>query len=255
MLITKRLGERVVTFRHESGDPPTLVFVHGASSNYKLHDRLLESLPDWNRIALNLPGRAGTDGPPLDAVTPMAEFVDSVVGAEVEGPYVLVGYSLGGAIALELALREDCGGLVGLVLIATGARLRVNRVLLSLYERTCEAQGVLPAMPPAAFEDGTDASLIAEAAEHRVLTPVGTASMDWRACDGFDRMNAIERITVPTLVIGGSDDVLAPPKFSEFLASTILDSELHILEGARHMMVMERVDEIAPLVASFVSRF
>jgi pimeloyl-ACP methyl ester carboxylesterase len=183
----------------------------------------------------------------------MADYVELLLRSIVEGPFVIVGYSLGGAIAMELALRES-HDLSGIVLLATGARLRVNPLVIRLYEAACESAGELPAMPPAAFEEGVDPRLIEEAAEHRLLTPVETAAADWHACDGFDRMQMVHRIEVPALIVGGSEDVLAPPKFTEFLAGTIVENEVHMLPGAGHMMVMERVTEIASLIASFASR-
>jgi pimeloyl-ACP methyl ester carboxylesterase len=253
VLVEAQVEGRTVTFRHEPGERPTLVFLHGASSNHRIHDRMIEALPGWNRISLNLPGRAGADGPPLETVASMAAYVRSVARAVVDGPYVLVGYSLGGAVALEQAMIGD-DRLIGLVLIATGARLRVDPTMVRLYELACDAGGASPALPAGVFEDDADPTLIAEASECGTLTPAETAAVDWGACDGFDRMNEIGRIEVPALIVGGSDDVLAPAKFSEFLATGILESELHILEGAGHMMVMERAKEIAPLIASFVSR-
>ena len=253
MLVERKVGGRTVTFRREPGDAPTLVFLHGASSNYRIHDRLVDALDGWDRISLNLPGRAGTEGPPLDGVEPMADFTDEVVREVVDGRYVFVGYSLGGAIAMECALRGD-DALAGLVLLSTGARLRVNPLAVRMYQAACQTQGELPAVPAAAFEDGADRALLEEAAEHRTLTPVETAVMDWRACDGFDRMDVVDRIDVPTLILGGTDDILAPPKFSEFLGSRIAENELHLVPGARHMMVMERATEIAPIIASFLSR-
>ena len=148
------------------------------------------------------------------------DYVDAVVHSLVDGAYVLVGYSLGGAVAMELGLRKP-EGLAGLAFVATGARLRVNPALVRLYQSASAATGELPAMPAAAFEDGVDMALVEEAAEHRGLTPVETAANDWKACDAFDRMDTIRGIRVPTLIVGGSADMLAPPKFSEFLAAQI----------------------------------
>jgi pimeloyl-ACP methyl ester carboxylesterase len=253
VLVTDTLDGRTVTFRREPGEGPTLLFLHGAATNHRLVGRLLDALPGHERIALNFPGRAGTEGPALSAVAPMAEFLRAFLERFVDGRHVLVGYSLGGAVAMEYALSAP-NDLAGIVLVATGARLRVNPLLIRVVEAAREAGGELPAMPAGAFEDTTDAALIEEEAELRSLTPIGTAACDWRACDGFDRMSAIAAIDVPTLVIGGTDDLLAPRKFSDFLGRTIPGSELHLLEGARHMMVMERAAEIARLTAPFVLR-
>lgn len=253
MLVEGRVGGRTVTFRHEPGDSPTLVFLHGASSNYRIYDRLIDALEGWNRVALSFPGRAGTEGPPLDCIESMADYTAAVVRSVVKGRYVLIGYSMGGAVVMECAIRGD-EGLVGAVLMSTGARLRVNPLAVKMYETACRVHGELLPAPAAAFEDGADRALIEEAAEHRSLTPVETAATDWRACDGFDRMEVVHRIEVPALILGGTDDVLAPPKFSEFLGSTIVENELHLVSGAGHMMVMERAPEIAPLIASFASQ-
>jgi pimeloyl-ACP methyl ester carboxylesterase len=253
VLVTEALDGRTVTFRRESGKGPTLVCLHGATTNHRLLDRLIDALPGHDRIALNLPGRAGTDGPALSAVAPMAGFLRSFLERFVDGPYVLVGYSLGGAVAMEHALsRPD--DLAGLVLVATGARLRVNPLLVRVVEAAKESGGELPPMPAGAFEDATNAALVEEDAELRSLTPIDTAACDWRACDAFDRMSAIDAIDAPTLIVGGTEDLLAPPKFSDFLGRSISGSELQMLQGARHMMVMERAEEIASLVRSFVSR-
>lgn len=253
MLVADTLDGRTVTFRREPGKGPTLVFLHGAATNHRLLGRLLDALPGHERIALNLPGRAGTEGPALSAVAPMAAFLRAFLERFVDGPHVLVGYSLGGAVAMEYALSAP-KDLAGLVLVATGARLRVNPLVIRVVETAREAGGELPAMPAAAFQDDTDAALIEEEAELRSWTPIDTVACDWRACDGFDQMTAIADIDVPTLVIGGTDDLLAPRKFSQFLGRSIPGSELRLLDGAGHMMVMERAAEIARLIAEFVLR-
>ena len=254
MLVRERVGERVVTFRREPGHSPTLVFLHGAGSNHKLHDRLVDALPGWQRMALDFPGRAGTEGPALDSVADMAEFVESVIDAVVDGPYVLIGYSLGGAVAMQLACRGESDRLAGLVLIATGARLRVQPALLGVHEAAAHAERELITILPRVFEEQTRRSTIEQAARDQLLTPASTASMDWRACDGFDRLDSVERIVVPTLVLAGSDDLLAPPMFAAFLHERIRGSELHVLEGARHMLVMERPHELALRIHAFAAR-
>lgn len=252
MVETRRIGGRSVTFRHEPGEGPSLVCIHGSADNHHVYDLLLDALPDRERYALNLPGRAGTEGPPLYATTDMASYVARLIDAEVRGEYVLMGHSLGGAVAIEHALRAP-GELKGLVLLATGARLRVHPMILELFEQMAKSDR-LPPTPPGLYERQTDPALIEQAAKRRALTPIATGGADWRAADGFDRMDDLGGIRAPTLIVAGSNDLLTPTKYAEYLAAHIPDAELHVLQGAGHMLLLERVDEIAPLIRAFIER-
>ena len=246
-----RVGGRAVTFRHESGRAPALVCIHGAADNQHVYDRLIDLLPDHASYAINLPGRAGTEGPAAESVQEMAHFVGELVRSHVDGGYVVVGHSLGGAVAIEHALASPPDELEGLILLATGARLRVHPMILTLFDQG-EASGKLPPMPSWLHEEGTEPDLLAEAARKRELTPVSTGAADWRAANRFDRMKALGGIEVPTLVIGGTNDALTPPKYAEYLAAHIPRADLHLLEGAGHMLVMDRAAEVASAIEPFV---
>lgn len=252
MVETRRIGGRAVTFRHQAGQGPALVCVHGAADNQHAYDRLLDALPNRAGYAINLPGRAGTDGPAATSVADMEAFLSELVESEVDGEYVVVGHSLGGAVAIEHGLASPPERLAGIVLLATGARLRVHPMILALFEQS-EAAGGLPPMPSWIHEEGTDPDLLAEAAGKRELTPVSTGLVDWRAADGFDRMHALENIRAPVLVVGGTQDALTPPKYAEYLASHIPRAELRLLEGAGHMLVMDRALEVARAIEGFLS--
>ena len=67
-------------------------------------------------------------------------------------------------------------------------------------------------------------------------------------------MERVDKIQVPTLLICGSSDRMTPPNRSEFLHEHIEGSQLHIVEGAGHMAMIERPDEVAGLLGEFVDR-
>ena len=67
-------------------------------------------------------------------------------------------------------------------------------------------------------------------------------------------MQDLNDIRIPALVIAGTNDALTPPKYAEYLAANILENELHIIEGAGHMLVMERVPEVSEAIQGFMSR-
>ena len=251
MVETREIGGRSVTFRYDTGKGPALVCIHGSADNHHTYDRLLDALPNRARYAINLPGRAGTDGPPLRTAAEMEGFLSRFIETEVEGDYVVAGHSLGGAVAIEHALASPSERLKGIVLLATGARLRVHPMILQLFELAVES-GTHPPLPPGFYEQGVDAGLVDEAARARELTPVETGGADWQADDSFDRMQDIGDVGVPALIMVGTNDWLTPPKYAEYLAAHIPESELRVIRGAGHMLIMERVAELSEAIARFL---
>jgi len=252
---THRVGDREVGFRHEWGSAPTLVCVHGAADNHYVYDRLLDALGPLggrDRYAIDLPGRAGTDGPALRTVADMQEFLARFIESEVTGDYLVVGHSLGGAVAIEHALASRPKRLRGIVLLATGARLRVLPLILQIFEQASKS-GQRPPLPAGAFEPEADPALVADAIAAREDTPIETGAADWHAADRFDRMQDLARIRVPALIVAGRNDTLTPPKYAEYLAAKIPRAELHIIEGAGHMFLMERPADVARWIEGFVA--
>jgi len=66
-------------------------------------------------------------------------------------------------------------------------------------------------------------------------------------------MQDLAQIHAPTLIVAGTNDALTPAKYAEFMAAHVPDNELHIIDGAGHMAVMERVAELAGWMESFGS--
>lgn len=253
MVEARQVDGRAVTFRYEPGRAPALVCIHGSADNHHAYDRLLDALPDRERYAINLPGRAGTDGPALETAAEMETFLSRFIDSEVEGDYLVAGHSIGGGVAIEHALATRSERLKGIVLLATGGRLRVHPMILQLFEQVAQSSE-MPPLPPGLYEQGADPELIAQASKDRELTPIKTGGLDWRAADRFDRMQDLKDIRIPALIIAGTNDALTPPKYAEYLAANILENELHIIEGAGHMLVMERVPEVSEAIEGFVSR-
>ncbi|MEM8605618.1 MAG: alpha/beta hydrolase [Myxococcota bacterium] len=253
MVATVRVSGRCVGFRREDGDGPTLVCMHGAADNHHAFDRLLNALSGVSAVAVDRPGRLESEGPPLESLGDQADFMQEFVEAEVEGPYVLAGHSLGGAVTIELALRGGASQLAGIVLLATGARLRVHPTILQLFERLA-ATGEPAGSSPGLTEGDADPDVVTELEGNLRLTPSSTGLVDWRSANQFDRLHEISQISVPTLVVGGTADALTPPKYAEFMHTHIPNARLHLLEGAGHMFVMERADAVAGFIRDFIVR-
>ena len=131
MPYTNVAGEKIFYF-HQQGDPQgqhILVFVHGAGGSHLNWPPQLRRLAGANTYALDLPGHGQSEGQGRTSISAYADFVAAFLETLGLEKVTLVGHSMGGATALDLALRYP-EGLAGLVLVGSGARLRVAPAIL-----------------------------------------------------------------------------------------------------------------------------
>ncbi|MFH1035280.1 MAG: alpha/beta hydrolase [Pseudomonadota bacterium] len=229
---------------------PGLLCVHGSGGRGDEFSLLLEALGEAaNSAALDLPGHGATPGPGRQSVADYAAWVADFLAAGPVRPWLL-GHSLGGAIALTVALeRPELLG--GLVLWGTGARLKVLPAILEgLAQHFLPTVELLvdlayaPATDPAIKDLGRRAMA---ASEPQVLWG------DYFSCDHFDVMAGLGSITLPTLVVCGQEDRLTPPKYSQFLAGRIPGARLAVIPRAGHMLHQEEPLAAAQALAGFLA--
>ncbi len=210
----------------------TPLFIHGAAANPMVWR--LQLLHFKGALAVELPGHP--TGPGCSTVEEYAASTEEYIRKNgVEGP-VLVGHSMGGAIAITLALRRL--DMAGLVLVGTGARLRVDPDILSqVKENYEEASKLVASWSISPRSDPVIADRISK--EMLKVKPEVTFG-DFEACDNFDRMNDVEKITCRTLIVCGEDDRMTPPKYSQYLHEKISGSKLVVIPGAGHSVMLEK---------------
>jgi pimeloyl-ACP methyl ester carboxylesterase len=232
----------------------TVVLVHGCGTDRRFWDTLRPHLEGIEILSPSLPGRDGNTGAAPTSAAAAARWLREWMRARDVIDATVVGHSYGGAIAIELALHEldaDPPQLAGLVLVSTGARLRVAPPILE-GTRAAVQTGMPLDLAQYAYLPGTDRELVAHVEALARRTPVEATAADWNATDGFDRMHDVAAIRLPTLVVCGTDDVLTPPKYGEYLARMIPGAQLERVAGAGHMLPIEHAAALAPLVRRFV---
>lgn len=252
MIQELRVGGRRAVAQLRMAGAPTLLLLHGAGGNHHSYDELLPHLQDTSYAVPSLPGRCGSEGTaPASASDAAAWLVDFVRGADL-GPTIVCGHSYGGALAMELALQaSDAIELRGLVLLATGARLRVNPMILQVMEQGA-ASGEPVALGGFAFRSKDRGALVARVEAASAKTPPAAALADWRAANAFDRMLEIASIMLPTLVVAGEEDTLTPTKYARYLADQIPRASLRVLPEAGHMFPAEQAAKTAELLTAFM---
>lgn len=235
----------------------TLLLVHGCGTDRGFWDPLREAAVDLPSVAYSLPGRDDVPGPPPATAADAARWLAARAAADGITRPVVVGHSYGGAIAIELALLAQAGAIAdcspcALVLVSTGARLRVAPAVLTLV-RQAVATGIPSDLDAYVYRPSTDPALVALGRQRSHATRVATTLQDWLATDAFDRLRDVAAITVPTLAVAGSDDTLTPPRYAEYLARSIAGSTCEIVENAGHMLPIERAADLAAYLRRFTS--
>lgn len=202
-------------------------------------------------IAIDLPGHGDSEGGGADRIEAYRDVVKEFLASVGLERVVVVGHSMGGAIAQSLALAYP-ELLAGLVLLGTGARLRVQPQIIAGLRtdtrRTVELVTRLARAP------GTPTELLRQDADTLLRTPVPVIEGDLRACDSFDLLEQIKVVTLPTLVICGTDDLMTPTTYAEHLHRQIIGSQLSLIPAAGHMVMLEKPHETSREIEAFLER-
>ncbi len=227
---------------------PPLLFLHGAGGSHQHWLYQVRDLPRSATYALDLPGHGRSEGTGYDTIQAYGDWLVAFLETLGLERAVLVGHSMGGGIALDVALRYP-HRVAGLGLVATGARLRVAPALLDGIQHDPKAAVQLicdwaygPEAPPEMVRLG-----------RRQMSAISPQVLygDLVACDAFDVMGRLGEIAVPALILCGTQDRLTPPRYSAYLRDQIAGATLHLVEGAGHMVMVEKPEAVARAIADF----
>jgi pimeloyl-ACP methyl ester carboxylesterase len=236
--------------RETPDEAPALVCVHGAGGSHLNWPAEMRRLPGATVYALDLPGHGQSSGAGRRTIGEYVAVLVSFLEALHLADAVIVGHSMGGAVALEMALSHP-ERVRGLVLVGSGARLRVAPAILQgLLD---DFEGMVKHISDWVYGPSVPDELKRLSQELLAETSPTVMHGDFLACDAFDVVARLGEIRAPTLVITGAADRMTPVKYARFLAQNIRGAQLVLLEDAGHMVMLERPQEVAEAVARFVA--
>ncbi|MGD2269846.1 MAG: alpha/beta fold hydrolase, partial [Desulfobacterales bacterium] len=169
----------------------TLLAIHGSGGNHTNWPDNLRNLPQANIYAIDLPGHGQSTGQGHDSVAAYADFIEAFV-AELDLDHVtLIGHSLGGAIVQVLALQAP-GWLKSIVLVGTGARLKVHPDILEGLLTNFAA--TIDIICQWAFGPTASQTLINTGRQVMLNTAPAVIHGDYSACNQFDIMDKVAAI-------------------------------------------------------------
>ena len=234
--------------RNRSNGMPVLL-IHGAGENHLVWPIGLRRLPGTIVYAIDLPGHGKSTGRGYATIEAYADWIVLFMRATRLDRAILIGHSMGGAIAQLCGLKYP-DRVTGLVLIATSAKLRVAPQLLQLVESDFVAavdlvnQWVWGAETPDEIKQLGKQQLLKIRPE--------TLLDDYRACDAFDVRDHLAEISARTLIIAGEADQMTPLKHATFLAEQLPHARWVTVPQAGHMVMLEAAEIVTRAVSEFV---
>jgi pimeloyl-ACP methyl ester carboxylesterase len=240
-------------FAHGADDlaRPPVILIHGAGGHHLYWPPQVRRLPSERILAIDLPGHGKSEGVGHHLIEDYAAGILNFMDALNLSRAVLVGHSMGGAIALQTAMQWP-QRVLGLGLLGSAARLRVSPKLL----RTAADPSKAPAAVRMVIENsfaGTTGKRLKELAEQR-MGEVRSSVLygDLLACEAFEPEEGAMHIFVPTLILFGAEDKMVPAEAGKVLSEQITGARFEAIPTAGHMVMLEQPEQVAGLLSEFL---
>jgi 3-oxoadipate enol-lactonase len=242
----------------------TLLFLHGVGGGHAAWDAQLPyfAARGYRAVAWDAPGYGASSAADPYDLERVAAAADTLIGHLGTATVVLIGHSMGGFIALETYARYP-DRVKALALCFTspafgGSGGDFQRKFVEARLAPLDAGKSMAQMARALTPTLRSARSLPGALEHaeRIMSrvPEQTYRKAVRLLTTFDRRTLLPQIGVPTLVLAGSDDRIAPPSVMERMASKIPDAEYHLLEGCGHLGPIDQPEAFNDTLEQFLVR-
>jgi len=260
------------------------LFIHGSALRTDVWHYQMRGIGDHRLVFMDLRGH-GRSQPKGDldfTIDNLVRDIEAVIEDSELEEVVLVGHSVGGMIALQLASSrmEWLGARVkGLVLVNTTYRpaydTSIGGAIVSKLERVIRhpldavgnyhssierlrkivrpTDSVFLGVAFAAFGPGASAKQIDFTYDMTSDTSAGVLFDLVKSYRDYDVTELLGDLTVPVLVLTGTHDRLTVPKASQYLAEHLPKAELHVFENCGHMTMLERHDDFNAMLDRFLS--
>ena len=244
-------GASVAMRRGGRGEP--VLFLHGA-----------DGLPDWPQfldtlaqtfevIVPDLPGFGQSAAPEfVDDISDVAYLLMDLVEQLGLTSVRIIGHSLGGWAALEMAVRS-CARIHSLTLIAPAGIHVKGSPKADIYMIDPDEQARLAYADPELGAQAAERVTITKHQEQAILNRIASARLGWNPRLYNPRLSRwLHRVSVPVLILWGDTDRIIPPVYGETFAAFMPGAKLVTIARAGHLPHVEKRDEVTRLIADFL---
>lgn len=246
-------------------DGLTVCLVHGAGGRDQDWPQAWRSVDDVTRAmgltpashvadldqypiySLDLPGHGQSGGDGCSSVDDYADAVEAFVEALDLERVVIVGHSMGAAITLLIAVRQN-PRLAGVVLIGSAAKLQVSPDILDGLQNDFE--NTVDAIIKFSWYKDTGAFFKEKGRQRMLEMGSEVVYHDYFACADFDLTRKLKKVEAPALLIASDNDRMVQLEQSEKTAKT-LGATFVALEDCGHFQHIEQTAKCAEALSEF----
>ena len=234
----------------------TIVFLHGSGLSHivwSLTEQFFSN-KKFNVLSIDLPGHGNSEGPCLDSIEKIADWLEKVFEELKLKNIILVGHSQGCLEALEYSFKYK-DRLKKIVFVGSSYRMPVNKDLIDLaLDGDSDA---VKLMMKWGYE-GSKKFIGGNPVEKIIQSPRDISeilAIDLIACNNYKNgLEAAKAISCPTLLILGELDKMVHLEAGKKFSDLVKNSITHIINGSGHMIMIEKAFEMREKVLEFLKK-
>jgi pimeloyl-ACP methyl ester carboxylesterase len=234
----------------------TIVFLHGSGLSHivwSLAEQFFSS-KNYNVLSIDLPGHGNSDGPCLDSVEKIADWMEKVFDKLKLKNLILVGHSQGCLEILEYSSRYN-ERLKKLVFVGGSNKMPVHPDLIELAQSG--HSDAVKLMMKWGYE-GSKKFIGGNPVEKIIQSPRDISeilAVDLNACNNYSNgSEAAKAIDLPSMLIFGELDKMVNLEAGKKFSNLIKNSTTHVIKGCGHMIMIEKAFEMREKILEFLNK-
>ena len=234
----------------------TIVFLHGSGLSHivwSLAEQFFSS-KNFNVLSLDLPGHGNSDGPCLDSIEKIADWLENVFDKLKLKDLILVGHSQGCLEILEYSYKYK-ERLKKLVFIGGSNKMPVHPDLIELAQNG--HPDAVKLMMKWGYE-GSKKFIGGNPVEKIIQSPRDISeilAVDLKACNNYSNgSEAAKDIDFPSMLILGELDKMINLEAGKKFSNLIKNSTTHVIKGCGHMIMIEKAFEMREKILEFLNK-
>ena len=234
----------------------TIVFLHGSGLSHivwSLTEQFFSN-KKFNVLSIDLPGHGNSEGPCLDSIETIADWLEKVFVELKLDKIIIVGHSQGCLEALEYSYKYK-NRLKKIVFVGGSYRMPVNKDLIDLALNG--DSDAVKLMMKWSYE-GSKKFIGGNPVEKIIQSSKDISeilAVDLIACNNYSNgSEAVKTIDCPTMLIFGELDKMINLEAGKKFANLIKNSTTHIINGSGHMIMIEKAFEMREKILEFLNK-
>ena len=235
----------------------TIVFLHGSGLSHivwSLTEQFFSN-KKYNVLSLDLPGHGNSEGPCLDSIEKIADWLEKVFIELKLNKVIIVGHSQGCLEALEYSYKYK-SRLKKIVFIGGSYQMPVNKDLIELALNG--NSDAVKLMMKWSYE-GSKKFIGGNPIEKIIQSSKDISeilAVDLIACNNYSNgSKAVKSIDCPTMLILGELDKMINLEIGKKFSNLIKNSTTHVINGSGHMIMIEKAFEMREKILEFLNKW